>query len=124
MRKLASLIAVAALAAGLVLAAAGPSAASVGTKTTRFCRAVKSFDTDDIGNPTSESGAAKSLKGLRRLERVATKNLKRSMGTIVDAYEQVADGKSARKAFADRDFVKAFGTFVLATGKCLVDDIT
>jgi len=123
MRKFASLLVVAGLAAGLILVVAAPSGASVPAKTSKFCKAVKNFDTADIGNPTSEKGAAKSLKGLKKLQNAATGNVKKAMNTIVDAYEQVADGDSAGDAFAKKKVIKAFATFAIATGKCFVNDL-
>jgi hypothetical protein len=97
--------------------------ASVPAKPSKFCKAVKTFDTSAIGNPTTKKGAARTLKQLRRLEAAATGNLQKAIATVVHAYEQVADGKSARSAMANSAFVKAAGTFALAAGKCFVSDL-
>jgi hypothetical protein len=123
MRKVRSLLVVAGLCGGLLLAAVAPSGASVSAKPSSFCKAVKRFDIGDLGNPTSKSGANKSLKSLEKLQATAKGKTKKAMNTIVDAYEQVADGTSARKAFGDSDVVKAFATFGLAAGKCLISDL-
>ena len=123
MRKICSLLVVAGLCGGLLLAAVAPSGASVSAKPSSFCKAVKRFDVGDLGNPTSRSGASKSLKSLKKLQAAAKGKTKKAMTTIVDAYEQVADGTSARKAFGDSDVVKAFATFGLAAGKCLISDL-
>jgi hypothetical protein len=123
MRRIVSLLVVAGLTAGAVLAAAAPSGASVGAKTSRFCKELKSVDTGNIGNPTTKKGARKTLKSLRTLERAAKGKTKQAMHQIVDAYEHVADGDSPREVFTDGDLIRALGTFALAAGKCLASDL-
>jgi hypothetical protein len=123
MRKILSLLVVGGLSAGLVLVAAAPSGASVGAKTTPFCKAVKNFDASKLGNPTSESGARKSLKQLKKLQKAAEGNTKKAMKTIVAAYQKVADGESATKAFANTKVLKALTTFGVAATKCAVSSL-
>lgn len=123
MRKVVSPLAAAALAAGLMLAVAAPAGASVPAKTSPFCKAVKNFDANSLGNPTSEKGASKSLKQLKKLQAAAKGDLKKAMSKVVGAYQKVADGASAKDAFANSAFIKAAGTFALAAGKCFLNDL-
>src|SRR5262245_37433484 len=127
MREALSLVVAAVMVAGLALVAAAPAGASrdEGGKKSRFCRALGNFDTGELGNPTSEKGAAKTVKELKKLRRAARGDTKDAINEIIDAYEQVADGESARKAFANGDFISAAGTFALASAKCIdLPDIT
>jgi hypothetical protein len=123
MRKVVSSLAAAALAAGLLIAVAAPADASTPAKTTTFCKAVKNLDVSTLGNPTSEKGASKSLKQLKKLQAAAKGNLKKALAKVVGAYQKVADGASAKDAFANSAFVKAIATFGLAAGKCVISDL-
>jgi len=123
MRRIVSLLVVACLTLGAVLFVAVPAGASVGAKTSPLCKALKSFDTGDVGNPTTPKGARKSLKGLKKLEAAAKGKTKAALSEIVDAYEQLADGKSARSVFTDGDVIKALGTFAVAAAKCFASDL-
>jgi hypothetical protein len=122
-RRIASLVVVAALTAGLVVVASVPSGASVPAKTSKFCKQLKNFDTGDIGNPTTKKGARTALRELRKLERAATGKTEDAMQTIIDAYERIADGQSVSKVFTRGGVIKALGTFAVAAGKCFADDI-
>jgi hypothetical protein len=129
MRRALSLVVATVTVAGFALGAAAPAGASrdAGEKKSRFCRALGRFDTGELGNPTSEAGAEKTVKQMKKLRRAARGDTKDAIDEIIDAYEQVADGKSARKAFANTDFVSAAGTFAVATVKCIganLPDIT
>jgi len=119
MRKVVSSLAAAALAAGLLLAVAAPAGASVPAKTSAFCKAVKNFDVTSLGNPTTEKGAAKGLKQLKKLQVAAKGNVKKALTQIIAAYNKVADGGSV-KAFANGTFVKAAATLAVAITKCVV----
>jgi hypothetical protein len=77
-----------------------------------------------LGNPTTEKGAAKSLKQLKKLQAAAKGDLKKAMKKVVGAYQKVADGESAKDAFANTAFVRAAATFGLAAGKCVLTNIT
>ena len=123
MRKVATWLVVAGLTVGTGLVAIAPAGASVGTKTSPFCRQLKRVDTSDLGNPTSKKGARKALVELRKLERVAKGKTKDALGEIVGAYEQLADGARARDVFTDGDVISALGTFALAAGKCFAGDL-
>jgi hypothetical protein len=123
MRKVVSSLAAAALAAGLMLAVAAPAGASVPAKTSPFCKALKNFDAGSLGNPTTEKGASKSLKQLKKLQAAAKGDVKKALAKVVAAYQKVADGESARDAFANSAFGKALVTFGLAAGKCVVSDL-
>jgi hypothetical protein len=122
MRKVVSSLAAAALAAGLLMVVAAPAGASVPAKTTPFCKALKSFDVTSLGNPTTEKGAAKGLKQLKKLQAAAKGDVKNALTKIVNAYQKVADGGSV-KALANSTFVKAAGTFALAATKCVLPKI-
>lgn len=127
MRKLVSLIAVAGLAGGLALAVVGPAGASVGAKTSKFCKQLNKFDTSGLGNPTSEKNAKKYARQLKKLERSAKGKTKEALGELGDAYESLADGDSPQEVFANTDFAKAAATFGLAAIKCglaSIPDIT
>ena len=127
MRRALSLVVATVMVSGLALVVAAPAGASrdAGDKKSRFCKALGRFDTGELGNPTSESGAAKTAKELRKLRRAARGDTKDAINEIIDAYEQVADGESARKAFANSDFISAAGTFAVASAKCIdIPDIT
>jgi hypothetical protein len=122
MRKLAVLTVATFVMLGGIGAAVGTAGASVPTAS-KFCKALKNIDTDEIGNPTSESGAATTAKQLKRVQKAAKGNLKKQIGVLVAAYEDVADGESAREAFGNTEFAKALGTFGLAAGKCVLSDL-
>lgn len=122
MRKVVSSLVAAALAAGLLLVVAAPAGASVPAKTSTFCKAVKNFDVTSLGNPTTEKGAAKGLKQLKKLQVAAKGNVKKALTQIIDAYKKVGDGGSA-KAFANGAFVKAAATFALAASKCIIGNL-
>jgi hypothetical protein len=129
MRRTLSLVIATVIVSGLALAAAAPAGASrdAGEKTSRFCKALSKFDTGELGNPTSEAGAEKTAKELKKVRRAARGDTKDAINEIIDAYEQVADGESAREAFANRDFISAAGTFAVASAKCIninLPDIT
>jgi hypothetical protein len=122
MRKLAVVTVATMVMLGTIGAAVGTAGASV-PSASRFCNAVKNIDTDEIGNPTSESGAATTAKQLKKVRRAAKGNTKKALTTLIDAYEDVADGESAREAFGNTEFAKALGTFGLAAGKCILSDL-
>jgi hypothetical protein len=123
MRKLVSLIAVAALAGGLALVVAAPAGASAAAKTSRFCKQLNKFDTSGLGNPTSEQSAQKYVKQLKKLEKSAKGSTKDAIGELVDAYERLADGDSAQDVFGNSDFANAAATFGLAIVKCGLSSI-
>lgn len=124
MRKLAAVAIATLTLAAVIGTTVGTAAASAPTaKTSRFCKVLKNLDADDLGNPASRDEAEKTTKKLKKLERAAKGDTKDALGTIVDAYEGYADGDSAKKAFASGEFVRAVGTFAIAIGKCVVDDI-
>lgn len=122
MRKVVSSLAAAALAAGLLMVVAAPAGASVPAKTTPFCKALKNFDASSLGNPTSERGASKNLKQLKKLQAAAKGDLRKSMTRIVNTYQKFADGESAR-VLANGTFVKALGAFALAASRCVLPNI-
>jgi hypothetical protein len=122
-RRIASLLVATALTAGLVLVAATPSGASVPSKTSKFCKELKNFDTSEIGNPTTKRGARTALRELRKLERAATGKTEDAMQTIIDAYERIADGEGVGRVFTRSGVIKALGTFAVAAGKCFANDI-
>ncbi len=129
MRRTLSLVVATVMVAGIALVAAAPAGASreAGEKKSRFCNALSKFDTGELGNPTTESGAAKTAKELKKVRRAARGDTKDALDEIIDAYEQVADGASARKAFANGDFISAAGTFAVESAKCIdinLPDIT
>lgn len=126
MRKAATLLVTTVLVAGLGLVAASPAGAG-DKKTSRYCKALSNFDTGEIGNPTTEEGASKTVKQLKKLRRAARGKTKAALGEVIDAYDEVADGESAREAFANSDFIKAAATFGLSAVKCVgqnLPDIT
>ena len=126
MRKAAALLVTTVLIAGVGLVAASPTGAG-DRKQNRFCKALSNFDTGEIGNPTTEEGASTTVKQLKKVRRAASGKTKAALGEIVDAYEEVADGESAREAFANSDFVKAAATFGISAVKCIgtkLPDIT
>jgi len=122
MRRITSLLVAVAVSGALVLVAA-PAGASVAAKPTAFCKTVKNFDTGNLGNPTTAKGAKKSLVWLKKLQKAAKGDTKKAMTTLVAAYQKVANGDSARDAFANTKFVKALGTFGIAAAKCVVTDL-
>lgn len=121
MRKLAVVVA-AVLALGTFGAAVGTAGASV-PSATKFCNAVKNVDGNELGNPTSEAGAATTVKQLKKVRKAAKGKTKKALNTIVDAYEEVVDGASAQEAFANVRFLKASGTFALAVTKCALAEL-
>lgn len=124
MRRIAAVAIATLTLVGLVGTSVGTAGASTSSaKTTRFCKVLRSFDADDLGNPTSRDEAEKTVKKLKKLERAAKGDNKEALGTIVDAYEGYADGDSAKKAFANGDFVRAVGTFAIEVAKCAVEQI-
>ena len=56
---------------GLPVAAvpAGASVDAGGKKQSKYCKALGDFNTGKIGNPTSENGAAKTARQLKKLQR-------------------------------------------------------
>jgi hypothetical protein len=125
MRKAAALL-VTTVLAGVGLVAASPAGAG-DKKQSRFCKALSNFDTTGIGSPTTESGAEKITKQLKKIRRAAGGKTKAALGEIIDAYEEVADGESPVEVFANRDFALAAGRFGLAAVKCVgegLPDIT
>ncbi len=124
MRKLAAVAIATITLAAVIGTAVGTAAASAPTaKTSRFCKVLKSFDADDLGNPTSRDEAEKTIKKLKKLERAAKGDTKDALGTIVDAYEGYADGDSVKKAFANGEFIRSVGTFAIEVAKCAVEQI-
>jgi hypothetical protein len=122
MRKLAIVTVTAAVMLGTMGAAVGSAGASVPTAS-KFCKAVKNIDTDEIGDPSSEQGAATTVKQLKKVQKVAKGNVKKALNTLIDSYEEVVDGESVREAFGNAEFAKALGTFGLAAGKCILSDL-
>ena len=123
MRKLAVLTVATVVTLGTMGTAVGSAGASV-PAASKFCNAVKNIDTNEIGSPTTAEDAATTAQQLKKVQKAAKGNTKKAIGTIVDAYEAVADGASARKSFATIDVLTALGTFGLAVGKCFLPDIT
>jgi hypothetical protein len=125
MRKAAALFVATGLVVGLGLAAAPAGAGE--KKQTRYCKALSNFDTSEIGDPTTEEGAEKTLKQLKKLRRAAKGKTRAALGDIIDAYNEVADGESLREAFANSEFISAAGTFGISAIKCVgtsLPDIT
>jgi hypothetical protein len=125
MRKAAALFVATGLVVGLGLAAAPAGAGE--KKQTRYCKALSDFDTSEIGDPTTEEGAEKTLKQLKKLRRAAKGKTRAALGDIIDAYNEVADGESPREAFANSEFISAAGTFGISAIKCVgtsLPDIT
>jgi hypothetical protein len=125
MRKAAALFVATGLVLGLGLAAAPAGAGE--KKQTRYCKALSNFDTSEIGDPTTEKGAEKTVKQLKKLRRAARGKTRAALGDIIDAYNEVADGESPREAFANSEFISAAGTFGISAIKCVgtsLPDIT
>jgi hypothetical protein len=120
MRTLVLLLVAVGLSSGTLVGLAVPGAAGGETtaKTTKFCKAVKGLDTQTLGDPTSKSGASSTASRLAKIRRVAQGQAKSALRTVIDAYEQVADGRSARKVFAKVKVVEALSQFSLAVSVC------
>jgi hypothetical protein len=120
---------VASIGVALMLVSTTSVGASVATKSSKFCKAVASFDAQALGSPTmSSSEASSAIRQLERMKRVASGQAKQALGPVITAYEQVADGKRAEKVFARAKVAKATSQLSLAVGLCtpieLPDDIT
>ena len=104
MRRALSLVVATVMVAGFALVAAAPAGASreAGEKKSRFCKALAKFDTGELGNPTTESGAAKTAKELKKVRRAARGDTKDALDEIIDAYEQVADGDERAQGVRER----------------------
>jgi hypothetical protein len=122
MRKLAALLVVAGLAGGATFAVVAPAGASVGTKTSKFCKAVKNFDSTGLGNPTSEEDSEAYVKQLKKLGKAAKGKTKKAIGDLVDAYEELADGEDYQDVI-DGNFAAAAATLGLAIVKCGIASI-
>jgi len=122
MRKAAALLVTTVLVAGVGLVAASPAGAGE-KKQSKFCKALSNFDTTGVGSPTSESGAKKTAKQLKKIRRAASGKTKAALGEIIDAYEEIADGEGPVEVFANRDFALAAGRFGLAAVKCFGENL-
>jgi hypothetical protein len=122
MRRIAPLFVTAALVLGFG-AVAAPVGASTPAKTSAFCKGLKNFDLPDVkGQNVSEKSAANTAKQLRKLSRKATGKLKQATKTLASAFQDIADGGKPQDLLSG-DYVKAAGTFALASVKCLAGGI-
>ena len=123
MRKAAALLVSTVLVAGVGLAAVSSAGASVPAKTSKFCKAVKKTDYEDIGNPLSKKNAAKVEKQLNRLADSASGKTQDAIETLSQAYGDIADGDKPSDVFSDGDVISALGTFGIAVGKCALANL-
>lgn len=122
MRVVARSLLVLGLLGALAAASVVPAGASLEQagerKASRFCRAVERFDIDQVGDPTTSDGAARTAKELRKLERAARGKTRAALREIIAAYDEVADGGDAADAFATADFASAAARLAFEVGKC------
>ncbi len=123
MRKAAALLVSTVLVSGVALAAVSPAGASTPAKTSKFCKAVKKTDYENLGNPLSKKSSAKVEKQLNRLEDSAKGKRKKAIETLSDAYGKIADGDKLSEVYSDGDVISALGTFGLAVAKCAFADL-
>ncbi len=123
MRKIAAVFVTAALVVG-VGGVAAPAGASVSTKTSAFCKELKNLDVSvPSGNNLTEKGAAEAAKAFRKLSRKATGKVRQATKTMAKAFQEVADGGKPTDLFTG-DYIRAAGTFALASVKCVTSGIT
>lgn len=122
MRKLATLTIATLLGLGTLGVAVAPAGASV-PSTSKFCKAVKSFDSDGLGNPASRDDAEQTIASLKKIQKAAKGSTKRNVSVVLASYEDFADGDSAREAFGNAAFAKAMSKMLLAVGKCFVSEL-
>jgi hypothetical protein len=123
MRKIAAVFVTAALVVG-VGAVAAPAGASVPAKTSAFCKQLKNLDISvPSGNNLSEKGAAEAAKAFRKLSRVSTGKVRQATKTMAQAFQDIADGGKPTDLLSG-DYIKAAGTFALASVKCVTSGIT
>jgi hypothetical protein len=117
MRKLAAVVTMVALTAGVGLVAA-PAGASAPAKNTKFCKALSSASDNIDALPTSGTSvnkkqAAATAKAIRKAAKSAPPKIKSALNTLADAYQRLADGDSIIDVIASDglDYAKALGTF-------------
>lgn len=122
MRKLVTVTVTAVLVLGTLGITMGAAGASV-PGTSKFCKAVKSFNADDLGNPASRDDAEQTIASLEKIQKAAKGKTKKAVGVVIESYQDYAGGDSAREAFGNGAFIKASGTMFVAISKCFLNEL-
>lgn len=127
MRKLATLFVTVGVIGGLTLVAAPAGAGvdeRVAAKTSKFCKAIRSFDIPQVSDdPDGREQAEETAKQLRKIAKKAKGKVKKATRTLASAFDALAGGDSAGEVLISAGYGNAAAVFATATLKCLVGDV-